>query len=598
MIHRKYWYILVFSLAMVIYSTGAAGDENSVRWTAKSIEIKGNHTFDDNRLKAVMVTRASGWFISGKFHPAVFREDLSDLEEFYHQNGYLEAQISDTTITRNREEHTLDISLEIDEGPVTLVEGIALFGNRTFSDSTLLSFLELSRGEPFRLPSLQEGMISIASFYADRGYLDASVTPETKRNREARRVLIDLMITEGEQMTISDIRIEGLVKTKPWVVERELNFRKGEVISHSKLMTSQKQLYLTGLFRSVIISPEKRSGAGPGKRTVVIRVEEKLNSMFTFSAGYGSVEKVMGETELSFNNLLGTGRRIGIRLQANFIERKVEGSFSQPRLLGSRFTTDVNLFLNYQNQPGFDVTGYGGLLTLGRQLQEHSRLMIRYRHENQRLNNVETADPPEELDPRIRSMTLDFSMDTRDNLFNSTRGWFLGASYELAGAFLQGTDAFNRATADVRWFHPLRFNTILATSLKAGWVDILGSSGSIPINELFYTGGPNSIRGFEYRRAGPLDRKGQPLGGKFMLVWNGEIRQSVWRWIGVAAFLDAGSVWRSTEDVGWEGIRYALGPGIRVNSPIGIARLDAGFNPDPREGEDRVRYNFSMGHAF
>ncbi|MBD3179895.1 MAG: BamA/TamA family outer membrane protein, partial [Candidatus Latescibacteria bacterium] len=63
-------------------------------------------------------------------------------------------------------------------------------------------------------------------------------------------------------------------------------------------------------------------------------------------------------------------------------------------------------------------------------------------------------------------------------------------------------------------------------------------------------------------------------------------------------FVDIGTVWRDVRYSRIGDIRYALGPGIRVNTPLGIVRFDAGFNPDPREGEDRTQYYLSMGHAF
>jgi len=572
--------------------------QEDAEYTVKNLTIQGNEAFSDEELKSLMVTRPGGWFRSTKFRRSVFRDDLASVREFYRQNGYLGAEISDTTVTRNRDERSVKLAIRIEEGPVTTVEGISVFGNRAFSDSTLLSLFELKPGDPFRRRVMQEGMIEIATYYADNGYLDASVTPETGINRQAHRALIDLMIEEGRQMTISDIRIEGLEKTRPFVVRRELEFRKGEVVSHGKLMKSQKRLYLTGLFKSVRIDPVTRTGDSAGERTVMVKLEEEANSRFSVSAGYGSVEKAMGGIEYSLNNLFGTARQAGTRVEANFIERKVEGSFSEPRTFNTLFTTDLNLFYSYQDQPGFDISRYGGLLTFYRQLWDNGHLSLRYRYEDQKLRKVETLKRPDDTEPNIRSITLGFANDTRDNLFNPGRGWFIDIRYELAGAFLRGSDAFNRAVLNVRWFKTLTRGTVLATSLETGWIDIFGPSGGIPINELFYTGGPNSLRGFEYRKVGPLDSGGAPVGGQFKLIWNLEIRQAVWRWVGVGAFLDVGNVWSRIRDYRFDGIRYAAGPGIRLNTPIGIVRFDAGFNPDPGEWEKNIHYYIVMGNAF
>ncbi|MBD3180567.1 MAG: outer membrane protein assembly factor BamA [Candidatus Latescibacteria bacterium] len=571
--------------------------ENTV-WKVESVTIQGNEAFTDEQLRSLMVTRPGGWFRSNRFRRSVFLDDLSSLKEFYRQNGYLSAVISDTTISGNSNEGSVNLTLRVEEGPVTRVEGITIFENRAFSDSTLISLIDLKRGDPFRRRALQDGMIEIATYYADNGYLNASVTPEMAINSQAHRVLIDLMIEEGEQMSISGIEIRGLEKTSEHVVLRELEFKEGQVVSHRKLAKSQKQLYLTGLFKSVRINPVKYPGDSSDRRTMLIEVEEEANSLLSVSAGYGSIEKVMGEVEFSLNNLFGTARQAGMRVQANFIERKVEGSFSEPRTFNTRLTTDLNLFYSYQDQPGFDVSRYGGLLTLGRRIGRDGQLSLRYRYEDQNLRNLETVERPEDTEPNIRSITLGFSNDTRDNLFNPSRGWFIEVRYELAGSFLQGSDAFNRAVLNTSWFKPLTRGTVLAASLETGWIDIFGASGGIPINELFYTGGPNSIRGFEYRRVGPLDTGGQPAGGQFKMIWNLEIRQAVWRWIGAAVFLDVGNVWSRVREYRFDSVRYAAGPGIRINTPIGIIRFDAGFNPDPAMGEDNIHYYLVMGNAF
>ncbi len=567
-------------------------------WTVENLEITGNEAFEDDELKNLMVTRPGGWFKSNKYRPGLFRSDLTNLIDFYQSNGYLGAQVVDTQVTRDTADHNVRIAITVDEGPLTAVEAISLFGNTAFTDSTLYSFIDLTAGSPYNRRILQEGLMAIASLYADSGYLEASVTPRTKVNEDVHRVLIDLVIEEGRQMVISDIEIRGLRKTDTSVVRRELTFARGQVVSYSALGQSQRQIYLTGLFSSVYINPVRQPDDSVGQRTVVVEVGEKKNSIIQVSAGYGSAEKVRGRAEISANNLAGTGRQAGIITEANFLERRVEGAFTEPRTFGTRFQTDVSLLFSYMDEPGFDVSRYGGLLTVGRKFGERSNVLVRFRYENQRLRHINTSDLPEDFDPRIRSITLGFTRDSRDNLFDPSEGWFAQVTYELAGAFLNGTDAFNRAIVGARYFHPLRPRTVLATALEVGWMDIFGGSGGIPIQELFFTGGANTIRAFEYQRVGPLDTLGVPIGGQVRAVGNIEFRQGVWRWIGVVGFFDFGNVWTKVRSYQFNSLRYGVGSGVRVTTPIGIARLDIGFNPAPRGEEDDFEFHLSMGQAF
>ena len=65
-----------------------------------------------------------------------------------------------------------------------------------------------------------------------------------------------------------------------------------------------------------------------------------------------------------------------------------------------------------------------------------------------------------------------------------------------------------------------------------------------------------------------------------------------------AIFFDAGNLLPTTEHLGLDDMRYAIGGGLRYKLPIGPIRLDYGVNPDPHRGEDQGAFHFSFGFAF
>ncbi len=588
---------LLVTTLLVLLAVSARADEDRT-WTVESVKFEGNEAFDNDRLKKLMVTRPGGFLRSHEFRPGVFREDVANLVRFYQQNGYLSAAVVDTQVVRDTSKYNVRIALTFEEGPVTTLAGISILGNEEFPDSILRAVIELEPGEAFRQSAMQRGIMRIASMYADSGYLEAKVQPEVKLNESEHRALVDLTVIEGNKAKVAGVEIAGLEKTQPYVVRRELTFEEGETLNYSALMDSQRRLYLTGLFRSVYIKPKNPEGGDPGARVVLVEVEEKLNSRFSVSVGYGSLEKIKGSTELTVDNLAGTARKAGIRVHANFIERGVQGSFTEPRTFGSRFRTDLNLFFRFNDEPSYDVSRYGGTATVGRRIGRHGNASLQYRLENAELQNVDTEELPEDFKSRIRSLTGTYAYDTRNNFFSPTKGIFMEGSYEMAGAFLSGTDAFTRIVLRLRWFHQIRRNSIFATALVSGWMDIFGDTREVPLNERFFTGGPNSVRAFDYQTVGPLDADGEPVGGKFKIVWNAELRQGIWRWLGAAVFVDVGNVWWSAADVRPDDLRYAVGGGARVNTPIGIVRVDYGFNVDPKPDEDGGKLSLSMGHTF
>jgi outer membrane translocation and assembly module TamA len=67
--------------------------------------------------------------------------------------------------------------------------------------------------------------------------------------------------------------------------------------------------------------------------------------------------------------------------------------------------------------------------------------------------------------------------------------------------------------------------------------------------------------------------------------------------LGGAVFVDAGNLVQDSSP-SFDGMSYALGVGLRYALPIGPIRLDYGFNPSPRAGEDIGAVHFSFGFAF
>jgi outer membrane protein insertion porin family len=491
------------------------------------------------------------------------------------------------------------VHIRISEGELTLIEGVTVFGNYVFSDSLLFNRVAIKPKEPFKRMKIQDATLSLLTLYANSGYLEAEVKPDIRINSETHRALVDFIIQEKIQFSIDKIRLEGLKKTSSRVVNRELLFRPGEVVKYSRLLESQRRLYLTGLFKSAFIRPQPADSQDSTQKDILIQLQENESIEFNVAAGYGSVEKARGRIEVFNTNLAGTALKAGLSAKASFISRSLEGSFTEPWTLGLRWRTDVNLLFEYLEQPGFDLTRKGGRLVIGKTFGKRSTASLTYRYEDSKLSNIQVSTIPEELKTNVRSLMLLLIYDTRDNLFNSNRGIYLGWHNELAGSFLSGTDTFVRSIVRFKYFYPWRRSTIIASALEIGWMDFFGTSHDIPLNERFYAGGPNSLRGFGYQLVGPLDAERDPFGGRLKVVWNMlEIRQSLYKMIGAALFADIGNVWLRPKDFHFGDLRTSVGFGIRANTPIGILRLDYGINLQPKEDEPHEKLYFNMGQAF
>lgn len=571
------------------------------KYKVKSIEFENNHAFDDGRLRKLMISSPTKFpvniFSSSEYIPDLFQDDLKNVIDFYHNQGYLQAVIADTQLTFNRKKRGVKIKIFVEEGELTGLEGISFFGNIFFGDSLLAKRLKLKIGDAFKRIEVNDAELMILTMYADNGYLEAEIETEIRISDETHRAIIDFNISEKNQFTIHEIKLNGLNKTDEKIVRRELLFKEGEIIRYSKLLETQRQLYLTGLFESVFIRPEENSDSLT--KNILVEMKEKDYGEFNISFGFGTVDKIRGQAEIYYSNLAGTGRKVGLITRASFIRRYVEASFTEPRTVGLPWRTDINLFFEYREDPGFDLSSVGGKITFGRNIGRNIRTSLSYRHENVKIKNIKVSPLPADVKTNIRSLILSSVYDTRNNLFDPSRGLFLEWKNEVAGGFLKSSNSFFRSSINAKYFHPLNNSAVIASAIKLGWMDFLGDARDIPLNEKFYAGGPETLRAFDFQKVGPLDENRVPIGGKFQLVLNAiELRQSIYKWIGMVTFLDVGNVWSDPEQFEFSGMRLSPGLGIRLSTPIGLARVDYGFNVNPNIGEPRGKIYFSMGQAF
>ena len=597
----------ILILLLLIPGTGISSAKTK-KVRVDRVSFQGINAFREQRLSKAMVTRSSRFFNPNYYNEDIFREDIKSLERFYHNNGYLEAAVADYHVAVDSTRHKVSIMISVQEGEATHIEGVNIFGNTVFADSLLFSNVKISAGERFQRKKIDDGTIELLTLYANNGYLDADVKTDIRINTETHRALIDYNITENSKFSIGEISFQGLDKTRNNVVIRELLFKSGEVINYSRLLETQHNIYMTGLFQSVFIRPQvsvsddslrhEAQGRATQRKDILVDVKENMAGEFNVALGYGSVDKARTRVEVLNNNVKGSSLKLGMAGKVSMVQYGVETSLTNPWTFGIPLRSDVNFFIERKDEPGYDLARIGGRIVLGRQIN-NKNVTLTYRHERVRLSNIEIDTIPDDLISNTRSLKLMYIHDTRNNMFNASKGMYIEASSEFGAFFTDVTSTFYRFIGQIKYFRELNNKSVIGTSLELGLLDSEDGYDAIPLHERFYTGGPMSLRGFKYERVGPLDSKNLPVGGRFKIVWNiCELRHTLYKMIGGVLFVDTGNVWSQPENISFHDIRISPGIGLRVTTPIGLARLDYGFNIDRQNNESAGHIYFNMGQAF
>ena len=215
------------SAIKALYATGFFKDirleeENGVlvvlveeRPAISSVDFTGTKEFEKDML--VKALSEIGVAQTRIFDKASVDRAEQELKRQYLSHGLYGVKITTTVtpIERNR----VTIMFNVDEGEVAKIKGINIVGNKAFSDKQLRQLLELrpsgwftwySKADQYSKQKLTGDLETIKSWYLNHGYLEANVeSTQVSITPDKRDIYLTLNITEGEQYTVSSVKLEG-----------------------------------------------------------------------------------------------------------------------------------------------------------------------------------------------------------------------------------------------------------------------------------------------------------------------------------------------------------------------------------------------------
>jgi outer membrane protein insertion porin family len=530
--------------------------------------------------------------------------DVRTLEAFLRAGGHPEATVGPAQVTFHADNSQARVIIPIVEGPRVVLGTISVQGQTVFTERELVAASGLRPGAPWSEAGVTDGQRLLERRYARRGY--HGVTVESRSTRRDGVADVEYRIAEGTPTQIGRIIVRGLTRTREEVVRRELRFAPGDPLDPEALADAQRRLVLLGLFERVDVDPLRPPATPYADVTVTVR--EGRPWYLALGAGYSEYEGVRGFLEAGNENLFGTGQSLALRLRLSELNRRGELLYRAPWLLGSRWTGDASLFYEYREEIGYDLERVGAATGVERELLADRikglRTGIRYSAWVVNRFDVEEAlraaedgvDPGREI---IAKITPELKLDRRDRPFDPNRGSVHYTSVELGGVFVGGEANFVKSRLENAWFFSWLPPTVLVLSARFGLAMPLLGDDALPIEERFFAGGATTVRGYRERRLGPLDESGNPLGGNALVILNVEWRFPLWRWLGGAVFVDTAALTPEVRDLALEEFKSGAGAGLRVSTPVGPLRLDAGYPLNHVAHNDRkIRFYISVGYPF
>jgi len=607
-----------FSEATVTYRIGApdASGFSTVVFTInegtqgvlRDVQFVGNTSFPAARLKELMSQKEKGLMTmfgeGGSTDAETLAQDVRAIEDFYRDNGYLNAKV--VNVSRKRvDAKYVDVIMTIDEGQTYEVETLAINGVEALSlQEDILPYLKTKAGGTFAGNKLKDDIKLISDQYGRRGYADARVIPRLEEAGDDG-VRVVLNVKEGRSYRVGQIHIEGNTKTKDRVIRRELPLEPGQPFDTTRTEVTQRRLENMNYFSNVSVRPLDTSYID--EKDLLIRVTEKPTGTLNFGAGFSSIDSVTGFLEITQSNFdlydwpefTGAGQRFRLSLRGGPERKDFSVSFTEPWLFGQRLAFSVEayyrdlLFLSDQ----FDQSTLGAAFSFRKSLGEFTYGSVDFRGERIDVEPEGGASPlfqAEGGEFQKNSVGLTVTRDTRDNFFLPREGHKISAGFEFAGLGGDVDDTIFTLSASQHFELPYDAILTLSGSFKR-------SSNGDFIFTRHFLGGANNLRGFDFREVGPKDPVSlEVLGGK--QAWNGtaEVTIPLVEKIRGALFYDVGEVSDGPAGTVGGGINSDWGIGVRLfilgNAPV---RLDYALPVQTDAFNDEGgRFQFTMGAQF
>jgi outer membrane protein assembly factor BamA len=654
--------IALASVALGCRPGPSAAELRGAEYTVHKVEFEGVTRFEQRELHEYLELRPISWLPLPKrhwFYEGLLPIDARRIIELYHAHGHYQARIVDVRVEHieRRRRGRVDITYVIEEGPVTEIDSLvvrwpegpppgppAKERRARFSKAPSLDPHSISReitlelGKPFEVPKFLASSRILRERLLRLGHPFVAVEQQALVDPVKRRADVEFEVHPGPFMRIGEIEVVGLKTVPRKPVLDELESLRGRPYSPARIKEIERRVYALEMFSTVSAEPEASDEDGDGELDVTVHVrerdpqrvrlgvalgfepnrwEQRLEARYehanlwrnlyklrlTGRAGYAEIPSVVRP--------LGHGPVVNIDLRG---EKK--GLLEQGLVWTVEPGVELGIEQGYQFWSLRHRFGVSRFFTRWFQAQlSHSLRFVDFFAVSPTLDVGGTLLGPDYRDPYILSyISLEGRIWAVDNYVAPNDGAVIGTEYRVAGGPFGGQFDYQEVLPFVRlYWRPIR-RLQLAGRAQLGMIFPFGDDPGAPIDMREYLGGVSTVRGWGRRRLSPrVDdcEPGQspetgacesiPVGGNSSVLFNAELRVLTVDKVWAAGFVDIGDVQAGIREFVPSQWNYAVGGGLRYDSPVGRFRLDVGVRVNETEisrGEPRWAIHFSLGEAF
>ncbi len=625
--------------------------EEGQRVALADVEFEGNSVFSDSDLRGEISTRKEGfwWFRTGQFDEEKLRADLREsLPTFYGSHGYLDFAVIGDSLIVDQETGKAKLIITVSEGPQYTLASFEINGNRRFPTEELSRYFNVetggllrgfglgsvrqtqTEGQPFDAAAFEEATGRVQQLYRNQGYLYAQIIPRVERVEGENQVRVAWDIQEGNPAYINRVTIVGNTFTHEDVIRGQLLVVPGDVYNEELLIQSYQRISALGFFETPLPTPRMEEECKDQQRqecdvNITFEVREKQTGSINFGTAVGGGSGLAGFLGYDQPNLFGQAKSGHLRWEFGRYSNNFEASYSDPAILGSRYSGSLSLFSARDRFFRFSEgqrrrTGAGIRFGVPMPRDPRSRLTIGYslsRTTYEKFDEDETSSLFS-LPPGVQStLTLGLQRFNLDHPMFPTSGTRQEIEASLSGGPLGGDGDFQKYSVSGAWYVPVGrvggstpgsrpIRMTLGLTAEGG--ALFGNADRFPFDR-FWMGGVQfgrPLRGYEETTVTPLGYVPRCSGGANcppleQRLGDGYLRLSAEYAIrfndnlSVSAFYDAGGVWREPSQINPTRLLRGAGFGAMLVTPFGPLGLDWAYGFDKDRPGWQLHFKFGQG---
>lgn len=573
---------LLLAIGLLILLSSCAYSAEAPERQVTSVNVSGNENVVSGYILNVVETKPG---------TVLDRETIQkDVQAIYAQGFFSYVDVDITP-----EGGGSAVTFTVRENPK--IESINFEGNTIYTSERLMEEVFSQVGTTFNSVFFRHDLDRIQDHYHSDGYLMARVADV---RRDGGNIYI--VIVEPK---VENIVVQGNVRTKSYVIRRELKVESGDMYNATILQHNIRKIRDLGYFDDVTLELD-RERLVEGVVDLIVTVKEKRTASIGLNLAYGTESGVSGGLTYSDTNIFGRGMNFEVGFNEGD-EATYWATFSSPYMdsktyawrIGARYISfeDRYYYRQGKKQFEFDEEGLSVFAGVGKKFpNEQWSWFLTLRHDDMEYDNIREAIPGyiDDLTPWAGvNQTVEFNLtwDKRNEYAPYPTGFVWDTYLEQAVKALGGEYDYLKYWTQARLYVSLNgvadtfLDTnfpwtetnplLLAARLRVG----AATQDELPPFARYSLGGMNSLRGYSSRS----------FEGSNMYLGNVELRIPVVSMFSLVGFYDIGN---ADDHMEWDKYHDDYGVGVRVKTPFGSLRVDYA------KGEDENRTYFGFGEMF